>query len=350
MVSRSSAFRQRGGDTVHMEQLARALQKLGHEVHLPNQYKRKRDYYDIVHYFNLDRLPVSHPRPRKQRRAKHICSSIYIEYPERLLRQPVLKALHQVAGKHGFQYFKTIGQVIKGQEKAPRISYWLRGQSGTLGFFLNRLDGLIFASHAEATLLHNQFDFVNRERVIHLGYEHLPIAPDEGVREGVFCAARFEPLKNQLALIEACRKLQVPLRLAGKPSRNHQNYFETCKQRAEDCPVEFLGELSPDELAREYARCKVHALPSYFETTGLSTVEALASGAQAVTGDHPIQKELFGGHSHCARPDDVDSLCKALEAAFADGRDHRHWVKRKFSWQVAAERTEDFYHQLILDL
>ena len=57
--------------------------------------------------------------------------------------------------------------------------------------------------------------------------------------------------------------------------------------------VILLGEVPHDDLAKYYASCKVHALVSWMETTGLSSLEAGVMGANIVITDKGRHARIF---------------------------------------------------------
>ena len=59
--------------------------------------------------------------------------------------------------------------------------------------------------------------------------------------------------------------------------------------------ITFLGRKTGDDLARHFASADVFIQPSRFETWGLTTCEALASGLPVVAVDHPAHHQILGG-------------------------------------------------------
>ncbi len=188
---------------------------------------------------------------------------------------------------------------------------------------------------------------VSPERFIHA-------APDAfverfGWRDFVLCAGRIEPFKNQLMLIWALRGTGIPLVLAGNIS--DAQYGALCRQWADE-NVHFFGELPPDLLASAYAAARVHAMPSWAETPGLTTLEAALAGCAVVVGDQGAEREYFGDFAYYCNPADVDSVRRAVLNAWQDGdtarrEAFRQYILQNYTWQRAAEVTAEAYEQVL---
>ena len=80
--------------------------------------------------------------------------------------------------------------------------------------------------------------------------------------------------------------------------------------------VIYIGTLQGELLASAYSAAKVHALPSWFETPGLSSLEAGACGTVVVTTDQGSPREYFQDMALYVHPLDDLSLRTALKQAF----------------------------------
>ncbi len=167
----------------------------------------------------------------------------------------------------------------------------------------------------------------------------------------VLCAGRKEALKNQLALIRACRDLALPLVLAGQETDEAAGYIAACRAQAAESPtpVLFLPNLAPDDLADAYAAARVHAQPSFHETVGLSSLEAALGGAQIVTTVNSGAAEYLGERARYCDPTSSDSLAAALAAAWSapsrQGVDPP--IPTGHSWRQAAEDTLRGYEEVL---
>jgi glycosyltransferase involved in cell wall biosynthesis len=97
-----------------------------------------------------------------------------------------------------------------------------------------------------------------------------------------------------------------------------------------------LGEVQQgDLLASAYAAAKVHALPSWFETPGLSSLEAGAYGTRILSTNQGTADEYFLDMAAYVQPLADDSLCSGLKKAWAMSplplaehiREHYPWSK-----------------------
>ncbi|GIV17558.1 MAG: hypothetical protein KatS3mg022_2993 [Armatimonadota bacterium] len=170
-----------------------------------------------------------------------------------------------------------------------------------------------------------------------------------GLRDFVLCAARIEPFKNQLMLIWALRSTGIPLVLAGKFSE--PEYGALCQRWAGE-NVHFVGELSPDLLASAYAAARVHAMPSWAETPGLTSMEAALTGCAIVVGNQGAEREYFGDFAYYCHPADVDSVREAVLKAWED-RDltkreaFREYILKHYTWSETARVTAEAYEQVL---
>ena len=161
-----------------------------------------------------------------------------------------------------------------------------------------------------------------------------------GIRDFVLCAGRIAAEKNQLSLIRAVRGTGMKLVLIGSAKNTLKDYYDRCRQEA-DGDVLFLPWLPRHELASAYGAAKVHALPSWRETPGLSSLEAGLAGCNIVTTSIGSTEEYFGKYAWYCQPHSIPSIRKAVEEAFVAPKSSalREHILRNFNWEKAAEGT-----------
>lgn len=339
-VSRPNLYSQAGGDTVHVEQNRQFLTKAGVQCAFWDGHQNPKEY-DLIHFFGLSRPAILLPLLKSG--VPLVVSSIYVDYQQADRKASGLRAFLQRAfGQHALEYLKLIARSMKGRDKMPGLDYLMEGQRGSIQKILNRCNHLITASNAELEILRKDFSYEGAHSVVKLGTEHLPPLNPPREKKDVLCVARIEPLKNQLALIEAQKGSDWKLHIIGDAAPAHQAYLKKCKREAGP-KVLFQGARNHEECASMFNKAKVHVLPSHYESTGLSSLEALHFGCQIVVNDHPINRELFQDQANFARVEDPEDLRKAINKALMQKEDHSEWLKENFSWAKAARSILAIY-------
>jgi glycosyltransferase involved in cell wall biosynthesis len=345
-LSRSTLFSQPGGDTLQVEQTAEHLRQLGCHVDVKlGPQKNEYHNYDVIHFFNLVR-PADARKVLKSNKPL-IVSSIYHDYNEYDSRHrgALFAWLYRLFGKFSIEYFKTIARWLNGSDEFPGFAYLIQGQKRSMQKILKHSQFLLATSHQEIKRITDDLGHLPPSKKVSLGSEHIPLPKTHLARKGVLCAARIEGPKNQLKLIRAVNAIGVALHLTGNTAKNQSDYTLRCRKEA-SAHVHFHGRISKEELTELYQQSKVHALISYYETTGLSTLEALKMGCQVVVTNRGAQPEIFGPRAFYCDPDNLDSIKAAVEEALTCNENHTEWVKDNFSWAAAARDILDIYHTL----
>jgi glycosyltransferase involved in cell wall biosynthesis len=164
----------------------------------------------------------------------------------------------------------------------------------------------------------------------------------------VVSAARIEGRKCQLELVTAVRDLGVDLVLIGQPAPNHLKYFEAVKAAAGP-RVHFADQMGQQQIAQFFAVAKVHALVSWMETPGLSSLEAGAMGCNLVVTEKGDTRDYFGDEAIYCEPDSVDSIRAAVAQAIVTPRSSglQERIRSQYTWQRAAQMTREGYEQAL---
>lgn len=343
-VSRPNLLTQVGGDTLHLQQNRLYLQKLGVETSLWDGSQNLKEF-QLIHFFGLSR--PANLMPLLKCGLPIVVSSIYVDYQKADREASRMRAtLQQLLGQHGLEYLKLLARAAKGREQWPGLAYLLEGQRGSIRKILDQSVALITASESELGIIVEDFPFAGDHYVVRLGTEHLPPLAPNKQKKDVLCVARIEPIKNQINLIRAQAGCDWKLHLVGDAAPAHVGYLNTCKTEAGP-KVLFHNSRNHEECASMYNKAKVHVLPSYYETTGLASLEALHFGCQIVVNDHPISRELFGEHAFYAKVDDPKSLRQAIQKALNSTDTHKQWLHDHFSWSEAAHKILTIYRKVL---
>jgi glycosyltransferase involved in cell wall biosynthesis len=116
--------------------------------------------------------------------------------------------------------------------------------------------------------------------------------------------------------------------------------------------VEFIDKIPQEQLINYYCKAKVHALPSWFETTGLSSLEAAAMGCNIVITDKGDTVEYFGEDAFYCDPDSPQSIRSAVEQAAASNEKESLMNKifTHFTWRQTAKQTLEAYQEVLKPL
>jgi glycosyltransferase involved in cell wall biosynthesis len=164
----------------------------------------------------------------------------------------------------------------------------------------------------------------------------------------IICVGRIEVRKNQLNLIRALNDSSYTLYIIGKPAPNHLNYYETCRSIASE-NIHFLEHVTDEELLGHYATAAVHVLPSRFETTGLSSLEAASMGCGIVVTACGDTREYFEDMVLYCDPESPASIFKAVEHAAELGGSEllKAKINSNYTWEHAAKATALAYKEVM---
>ncbi len=351
LITRSTLHTVKGGDSIQVLKTAEELNKIGvkADVYLSTDsinYKQ----YDLLHLFNIIR-PADHLYHINKSNKPYVLSSIYLDYSafDTRGRGRLQRVLFKGLGKSGSEYVKNMYRYISGQDSLVSKPYIL-GHRKTMMQVLNTVALLLPNSVSEYNRLSLDTAFNGPYHVVPNGVDTNifgTLSKDTKRKSKVISVAQIYGMKNQLELIRACNDLGFPLDIIGTPPPNHKRYYEMCREEA-GSQVKFIDFMPQSALVQHYAAAKVHALPSWFETTGLSSLEAAAQGCQLVVGTIGDTRDYFKDMAHYCEADNRDSLKKALGDAMNDDDNRlRKYVLEHYTWKRAAEETLKAYQKVL---
>lgn len=347
MLARPNLITDPGGDTTQVFGTARALRRLGHWVDI-NPEKPDYQACDILHFFNIIRPEdiIGHVERTDK---PYVLSTIYVQYEEydRYHRRDAVGWAARFLSTDSVEYLKAAGKWLLKGEPLSSYSFLWRGRRRSIRYILKRAGCLLPNSHSEYRRLLAHYGIGNDYVVAPNGIDPglFRGKPEEaGNRSGVLCVGRIEGRKNQLNLIRALKGTPYPLALIGHPAPNQKAYYEQCRRAAGE-NVRFIDFLPQQELLRYYRQARVHALPSWFETTGLSSLEAAAMGCNIVAGARGDVREYFRDDAWYCEPGDVDSIREAVFQAHQAPQNEAlaQRIRAEYTWDKAAERTLEGY-------
>lgn len=355
-ISRATLYSVRGGDTTQIENTAIELCKTGITVSIAlcNNLNINYSSYDLIHFFNIIR-PADIIHHIDKSRLPFVVSPIYVEYKEqaRYNNRNIKNRLLSLLSKEGQEYVKGIARAVKNKEKIISRKYLLIGHKRSVKYILKRCSYLLPNSESEYKRLKNDFRCAGVYTVVPNGVDteifRIKLGELEKKKENsVLCMARFEPQKNQLNIVKALSGTHYQVKLVGNTAPNHQSYYDKCKNEAGQ-NIEFIGFSGKEEVVALYKQHKVHILPSWFETTGLSSLEAAACGCNIVISDKGDTVEYFGDHAFYCDPGNIESIRKAVDRAMAAAvnTEFMKEINEKYNWEVTARETLKVYQKVL---
>ena len=176
-----------------------------------------------------------------------------------------------------------------------------------------------------------------------------PFSRRFGLERFVLSVGRIEDLKNQLTLIKALADLAVPLVIIGGVNPRHRLYNWSLKRAAAATPRTMLLQGLPRALLiSAMAAASVHVLPSWFETAGLTSLEAALAGCAVVSTDSGYARAYLGDDAHYCDPADPGSIRQAVVQALQRGpsEELRRRVLERFTVDASAAAMEQIYQRV----
>jgi glycosyltransferase involved in cell wall biosynthesis len=344
-ITRSTLYKVPGGDTIQVGQIVKHLKKSGIEarIFLTNE-QIDYSWWDLLHFSNITRPAdilfhiTKTPKP-------FILSPILIDYREydRNYRKGFSGFLLRQFPTGSGEYIKTLARWIAGKDKLQSKTYLWKGQHKSIREILKKVAGILPNSEKEYQKLKELYAIEKEYAIVPNGIDPALFRPDEKVTKDnrlVLCAARIEGLKNQLNLIKALNNTSYTLLVVGSAAPNQKKYYDECRKIAAK-NILFHEQVPQALLAEYYKAAKVHALPSWFETCGLSSLEAAAMGCNIVITEKGYAREYFGNDAFYCNPADPVSIFRAIEQAAQSENSKvlQQKIIQQYTWQKAAAIT-----------
>lgn len=352
-IVRSTLFTIKGGDTCQVVQTAGNLQRQG----IPVDIKLTRetiDYrqYSLLHFFNITR-PADILRHSSRTQVPYVLSPVLIDYSgfDRTNRKGLSGFLFRFLSAGKAEYLKAVARWINGTDPAMVLAYLWQGQQRSIEQILQKCALLLPNSSLEQQQLASQYKDSPGHAIVPNGVDDQLFAYNSQLAKDpdlVLCVARIEGIKNQLTLIKALNNTRYKLLLIGSPAPNQLAYYRTCRAIAAS-NITFIDHLPQEKLVPYYQQAAVHVLPSWFETCGLSSLEAGVMGCNIVVTEKGYTREYFENHAFYCDPASPGSIRQAIEQAarapFPAAL--RNKIHTQYTWHKAAEKTLAAYQQVL---
>lgn len=352
-IARSTLYTVPGGDTIQVLQTARCLEEAGINVSIhPTDAVINYGQYDLLHFFNITR-PADILFHVLQSHKPYVISPILIDYSEydKKYRSGFSGIMLRYFSPDTNEYIKTIARWLKRRDSMRSNNYLWKGQRKSIRYVLQHAAMLLPNSEMEYQRLKTRYAIEKEYVVVPNGVDQELFQPfqyshkDESL---ILCAARIEGIKNQLNLIKALNNTRYQLILVGSAAPNQKDYYDRCRKIAAS-NIHFHEHISQETLVGYYKKAKVHVLPSWFETCGLSSLEAAALGCNIVITEKGCTREYFGDHAFFCDPADPVSILSAVDKAAKTNttQGFQEKILNNYTWQKAATITSEAYEKIL---
>lgn len=334
------AFQKMGGGEIQLLKTKESLEKKGVSVKLFDQWADALTDYEILHIFSSVKDCIGLIQVAKQNKLKICVSPIF------------WTDAHRCFGEVGFKNKLHAFNHHSAKVLFPNLA------SGRRKIF-QLADAILPNSVSEAQQIQRYFSIQkNKFFIVPNGVEERfqyaqahEFIEKYNLKDFILYVGRIEPRKNQLNFIRAMKSFRkAPIVFVGDYTLEHKYYYEMCVKEKSDTMF-FLGHINHDTslFASMYAASRVCCLTSWFETPGLSALEAAISGKNIVITPYGSTKDYFGNFAGYARPHKLGEIRGKVEEAFdapVDGKFKEH-IADNFLWSKAAGATISAYEKIL---
>ncbi|HLK31022.1 MAG TPA: glycosyltransferase family 4 protein [Puia sp.] len=353
LITRSTLYSVPGGDTIQVVETAKQINAHGitAEIKLTNELS---DYheYNLLHFFNITRPADIHHHIKKSKKP-FVVSTNFVDYSnyDKHHRKGFSGLIFKMLSSDKIEYAKTILRYILRKDKLPSIAYIRKGQRKCITEIITQSKLLLPNSHSEYEAIAKTYHLNPKYTAIPNGINTEIFVTDNSIEKDptmVICAARIEGIKNQLNLIKALNNTHYQLFIIGKPAPNQFSYYHKCKRLAAK-NISFIDYLPQHELIQYYQKAKVHILPSWFETTGLSSLEAATMGCNVVITDKGYTREYFGEDAIYCDPESPKSIFEGVVSAskLPYNENLKKRILSDYTWEQASLQTIKAYNLIL---
>lgn len=369
MLGRTKLMEVGGGDKVQIVNTAEELRKLGVEVDTKTDLNFDPTKYDLVHAFQLDWTPETYFYAEKVKEAgvPFVLSPIHHNVKELKIYDDIYVFDFRRISKYLFKdqfnrdIFKEVFRSVFDPSRISTTLYTIiHGLKNMERRALEMADVILVQTKLEAKDLKDTFNIDFKWHVVVNGVSDVFINNKNyvnklGLEDYIICVGRIEPRKNQLSVIKAVKALRnetgkdIKLVFIGLPKRrNHIEYnLRFFREVEKNNWIKYVDYVPYEEMPNYYHFAKVCVSASWFETTGLTLLEALFCGTNAVAAGSRAKEYLGDMASYC-KPEDIDSIKRAIQKELKAPRpkatDSMH---KSYTWKNAAYETLKVYKDIL---
>ncbi len=352
-INRPDAFEVPGGDTVQMIGTKKALEARGVEVDVHLGISPDPRGYDVAHVFNMQRPQEESIQMYilKQHGIPVALSSIFWTHGE--FNWAARSLRHIFSTKNWSRLPLVKDRTYNGGPVfyPPRSTEYGTAQD----YLLKSADIVLPNSETEASALRNHFEYEFPYQVVVNAVDLEAVEASMGAESPLaalkepfaLVAARWDDRKNLLMLLKALEGSDIRVVFAG--NRPDESYARMVMELMPKTNL-VIPHLPPHLLLPAMRQARIHLQPSWFETPGLSSLEAALCGARIVVGNRATEYEYFQDDAFYCDPGDVGSIRDAVLRAWEDETNREKFsdrIRSTYTWKKSAEQTLQGYQRIL---
>lgn len=371
-VNQHIESKQNGGDLVQMINTKEHLEKNYNVFITLCETISKEDYFketDLIHIFNIQTIDYTYKAIKlaKKYGKKVILSTIFWDLRDASYVNTLYKFM-KILPNNNVEKLKNIGDVFNSivYKLVPNKTNIMFNKKKLAIKVLNEVDFLLPNSNEELQLLIDYYGLdsdevkkkslivpnaVDKEKLLNMKNNDIQCINKKNY---ILQVGAINPVKNQLNLVRAfLHDNKIPIVIIGRCG--DLSYYQKLRLFANKRGNVFIyDEVSNDEVISFYKNAACHILPSFRESPGLVSLEAIAMGIPIVVSEKkycPIGYYKFEELATICNPYSLESIRNAVLLAVENKQVLSQNKIEKyldfFSYRNAAKITYDSY-KLIL--
>ena len=329
-ANRFECMQKKGGDTFQMLYTKEYINKYYPEITIkiissPDEIQKYSDF-DLIHVFNIQfyNEVKSYVDEAKKFNLKIAISPIYWNKSDAIYLARMYRCISDF---RVISFLRVLKPILN--FKIGKMRYLSKDYRKLYKTLLDEAIAIIPNSNEELNIVNQEFHFnsniktfvVPNAIVINEVNEDIDTAKRSVLEGCLLEVARIEPIKNQMGVLLACMKTSFPIVFVGADNNPKSKYsvklHQLAKQRGN---VIFTGEIPQKDMWKYYEVAKTHILPSFRESPGLVTLEALFHNCNVVVSNEkycPIHYYKLDKYGTVCNPYSIKSIETAIKTAMS---------------------------------
>ncbi|MFC6267595.1 glycosyltransferase family 4 protein [Frigoriflavimonas asaccharolytica] len=163
----------------------------------------------------------------------------------------------------------------------------------------------------------------------------------------------IEERKNLLNIVKAIDKTEIPLVVIGRKTKYFKKVQKFINKNSLQTQVQFLENVSMEELAAIYKLAEIFVYPSFFEGFGIPIIEAHFSNTVVITSNLSCLPEAGGEDSMYVNPNDYLDIKSKIEFLWNNEAERKRRAEnslnfvQKFNDEIIGKNLMSVYQELI---